>query len=255
MPQTNLTSPLDSGPGTEIWGRKDQAVHLSWATDLSPNPEALWPLLSDTSDLNARLGLPEMEFEERDGQLFGSLGSGLFRQEWMEVPWQWGSGKSLTGERHYSKGFAWAVRVRCLLAEHLGGTRLTVGIEWIPRHWWHRPLLRSINRGLRSKYLRVLRDLTTQLAARREGNIISHRTPAPKLMRSDCERACRNSLKAGSPNQKLSALLVTFALRQTRSSSASARRIWHATGIWSLGIFSQFFFRLRVQDCSEPPGT
>ncbi|MDA0813401.1 MAG: DUF5939 domain-containing protein, partial [Verrucomicrobia bacterium] len=156
MPNPKLISPLKSDPWKQISAKKDRTVPLSWTIDLRSNPGAIWPLLSDTSDLNARLGLPEMEFEERDGQLFGS---GLFRQEWVELPWQWESGTSLTAERRYSEGFARAVRVHYLLDEHLGGSRLTVAIEWIPRYWWHRPLLRSINRWLRRKYLLVFREL------------------------------------------------------------------------------------------------
>jgi class 3 adenylate cyclase len=134
-------------------------VEASWSEDLSSNREALWPLLADTSSLNDRLGLPEMEFEERDGRLFGSSGKGFGRQEWVEVPWAWETGKSLTAERLYSRGFALAVRVRYILDDYEAGTRLTVDISWIPRAWWSRYLLIYINRWLRKQYRRVLLDL------------------------------------------------------------------------------------------------
>ncbi|MCB1097770.1 MAG: adenylate/guanylate cyclase domain-containing protein [Verrucomicrobiae bacterium] len=197
----NLTSSLKSDPWKQIWGRKEQAVHLSWSTDLRSDPEELWPLLSNTSELNARLGLPEMEFEERDGNLYGSVGSGLFRQEWVEAPWQWEAGKSLSAERRYSKGFAHAVRVRYLLEEHEGGTRLTVHVEWLPRNWWCRPVLRSINRWLRNRYMRVLRELDDvsgdKLAMRYQPSSTSPKVDETRLRKAIQELAERGFSQSG----------------------------------------------------------
>ena len=122
-------------------------------------------MLADTSAVNARLGLPEMMFEERNGQLHGTSGKFLTRQEWVEVPWEWQMEKSLTSERRYSKGFARRVRVRYLLSDRLGGTRLTIYFGWIPRRWWSRSLLRWVNRWLQKQYTHVLAELD-DLAAR-----------------------------------------------------------------------------------------
>lgn len=154
-----VASPREPDPWETAAEGRNGVVSLSWEIDVRASPEALWPLLADTSDLNARLGLPEMQFEERDGSLFGSLGSRLFRHEWRELPWQWVAGKSILAERRYSRGFARAVRVRYLLADHHEGTRLNVRIEWAPRYWWCRPLLRFINLWLRKQYVRVLGNL------------------------------------------------------------------------------------------------
>ncbi len=126
-------------------------MEASWTEDLSSSREALWPLLADTSSLNEQLGLPEMNFEERDGSLYGSSGSGLLRQEWVEVPWEWEAGKWLIAERRYSKGPALAVRVCYLLDDFEGGTKLTVRASWVARYWWSRPVLKYINRWLRAQ--------------------------------------------------------------------------------------------------------
>ena len=140
-------------------GQNESSVDACWVTDLNSSRDALWPFLSDTSSLNQRLGLPEMEFEERDGRLSGVSGRILLRQEWVEIPWEWETGKWLLAERRYSRGFARAVRVRYLLEDHHDGTRFTVSIGWIPTYWWSPLVLRSINHWLRRQYARVLRDI------------------------------------------------------------------------------------------------
>ena len=158
MNQSSHSQAIQHSPAPH-WEKTGELVEASWTVDLTSPREALWPLLADTSSLNERLGLPEMEFEERDGNLLGNSGRGMFRQEWVEVPWAWEAGKWLTAERRYHRGFARAVRVRYLLEDYQGGTRLNVYISWVPRAWWSRPLLRYVNRWLRNRYERVLRDL------------------------------------------------------------------------------------------------
>ena len=141
------------------WEIGESPVEHFWTTDLKSNPQSIWPLLSDTSAVNALLGLPVMRFEERNGQLHGSSGRFLTRQEWVEVPWEWEVEKSLTAERRYSKGFAQRVRVRYLLSDRFGGTRLTIYFGWIPRRWWFRPVLKWANRWLQKRYDEALTKL------------------------------------------------------------------------------------------------
>ena len=144
---------------SDLWEKCDAPVESSWTIDLASSPTDIWPLLADTSGLNERLGLPEMVFEEREGHLHGSSGRGFLRQDWVEVPWAWEVARRLTAERRYTRGPARAVRVRYQLEEFHGGTRLSVFISWIPRVWWSRPVLGSINRWLGKQYKRVLSDL------------------------------------------------------------------------------------------------
>ncbi len=141
------------------WEPGDAPVEHFWTTDLKASSKALWPLLADTNAVNARLGLPEMKFEERGGQLHGSSGKFLTRQEWVEVPWEWEVEKSLTAERRYGKGIARAVRVRYVLSDRNGGTRLTIYFGWVPRRWWSGALLRWVNQWLQKRYTRVLAEL------------------------------------------------------------------------------------------------
>ena len=149
-----------SYPGEINWDAADLLESASWTIELRSGRQALWPFLSDTSSLNERLGLPEMEFQERDGHLYGCSGRGLLRQEWIEVPWQWEVEKWLTAERRYRRGFALAVRVRYQLETKVDkGTRLTVAIDWLPRSWWSRPILKRVNLWLRRKYEQALSEI------------------------------------------------------------------------------------------------
>ena len=152
------------------WEEGENPVEHFWTTDMKSSPKDLWPLLADTSSVNARLGLPEMAFEERDGRLHGSSGRFLTRQEWVEVPWEWEVEKSLTAERRYSKGFASIVRARYLLSDRWGGTRLTVYFGWLPRRPWFRPLLRWVNGWLEKRYSQVLLELDALAAGEPESS-------------------------------------------------------------------------------------
>lgn len=153
------------------WSAEESPVEHFWTSDLRSSPAELWPVLSDTSLVNARLGLPEMTFEERGGRLHGSSGKFLTLQEWVEVPWEWEAEKSLTAERRYSKGPACVVRVRYLLNDRLGGTRLTIYFGWTPRRWWSRPVLRWINQWLEKRYSALLLELDEEVV-RAEGRVL-----------------------------------------------------------------------------------
>jgi class 3 adenylate cyclase len=134
------------------------AVALDWSFHLERTPpEALWPWISDTSALNAQLGLPLMEFEEREGARWGSMGSGWLRHEWREIPWEWQNERFLRAERHYTRGLARRVVVRYQLEPKGEGTHFDFHIEWEPRYWWARPLLRYANHWLKKRYIDVLR--------------------------------------------------------------------------------------------------
>lgn len=157
--RTHTPAKSVSYPWEVDWEAGETPVEHFWITDLKSSPKDLWPLLADTNSMNARLGLPEMVFEERDGQLHGSSGRFVTRQEWLEIPWEWELEKSLTAERRYSKGFASVVRARYLLSDRWGGTRLTIYFGWLPRRRWFRPLLRWANRWLEKRYNQVLAEL------------------------------------------------------------------------------------------------
>src|SRR5205823_12318591 len=64
-----------------------------WTIDVSAPPERMWPLIADLSRLNRALGLPRMRFEERDGVRWGRARYSGVLHEWIEVPWNWVTGR------------------------------------------------------------------------------------------------------------------------------------------------------------------
>ncbi|MDG2123796.1 MAG: DUF5939 domain-containing protein, partial [Verrucomicrobiales bacterium] len=92
----------------------------------------------------------------------------LFRQEWVDLPWQWETARSLSAERHYQRGVARAVRVHFLLSDlEDGGCRLLVYFGWVARSGWGMGLLWVINRWMRQQYARVMLGIDVEAVAKR----------------------------------------------------------------------------------------
>ena len=81
-----------------------------WSFDLEISADSLWSYVSDTSRLNQAMGLSEMNFEERDGNLYGKSKNAGIVLEWLEIPWTWIYGEHLISIREYSKGMAITVK-------------------------------------------------------------------------------------------------------------------------------------------------
>ena len=91
-----LAAFLERHPWTaELRGGR-ATIEWLWSFELEVGADALWERISDTSRFNRALGLGQMDLEERDGALHGSTVNGGFRQEWVEVPWTWVAGRSMT---------------------------------------------------------------------------------------------------------------------------------------------------------------
>ncbi|HNK94186.1 MAG TPA: adenylate/guanylate cyclase domain-containing protein, partial [Leptospiraceae bacterium] len=89
---------------------KPNRMDWFWNFELEIEPNSLWPFISDTSRLNQAMGLSKMTFEEKEGILYGKAKNAGIDLEWIEVPWNWVSGKYLVSIREYSKGFAYTVK-------------------------------------------------------------------------------------------------------------------------------------------------
>jgi len=131
-----------------------------WRFEVDAPLAAMWPLLTDTSRFNRALGLPEMHFEERDGKLHGWAINGGFRQEWIELPWQWIHGQFMEAVREYSRGFGLRVRAIYEVEPRPGvGFGLWVYFGWIPRNVLGRTMLALGFPTLETGYRRVLGEL------------------------------------------------------------------------------------------------
>ncbi|MGH7442124.1 MAG: hypothetical protein ACREKE_05555, partial [bacterium] len=159
---------LERYPWPADWVSSGRTLEWSWTFLLSNPPEVLWDPLSDTSTFNARLGFPEMHYEEREGKLHGSSKNLGRIQEWVETPWEWTWGRGLSNARVYSKGLAKVMRSRYEIeGAPLGGTRLRVYIGWIPRSLASRLLLKSSARWVRDSYGKLFAEMDAEASGRK----------------------------------------------------------------------------------------
>jgi class 3 adenylate cyclase len=164
----------------------DRPLEWLWSFDLAANAADLWDLMIDTSRFNRALGLNRMEFTERDGLLHGVGRNGGFRQEWVEIPWDWVSERWLVARRTYSKGFARFARVIYRLQRlDADRTRVWVYFGWIPRGWFGRTCIKlgmpSIERG----YRKLLEQLAGAVGDEAPA---PYRAPAPALSQEARDR-------------------------------------------------------------------
>ncbi len=130
-----------------------------WDFEITVPAQALWPHLIDTSRLNRALGLSKMEFVEREGVLHGESTNGGRLHRWIEEPWTWISGQTLTAVRDYQRGYAEVARVIYRVMDK----RLLVYFGWIPRGVVGAMVLKVGVPPLRKAYARVLGELQAQI--------------------------------------------------------------------------------------------
>jgi class 3 adenylate cyclase len=157
-----LAQLLELHPFPPQWAREKRIERL-WIYDLPGTPEALWPHISDTSRMNRALGLAEMHFEERDGKRHGWSKAGGFRQEWLEVPWNWVANQWLTSLRVYERGFFKAVFAIHRLESIPTGTRVYLYFGAIPRGAFSALAIKIGYPSIKRAYDRVLPALAAQL--------------------------------------------------------------------------------------------
>ncbi len=164
-----LTLPrlLERYPWAKRWTDLGEPMDYLWKFELDVPVRKIWPWLADTSTFNRMLGLPAMKFEEKNGRLFGSSGSGVLRLEWEEARWEWEYGRGLNSARIYSEGFAHYVRARYLLQDlGRGRLRLFVYFGWIPRTTLGRRVLLPLSmRWLEKRYVQAIGRIVAAIRA------------------------------------------------------------------------------------------
>lgn len=177
----------------------------SWSFNLNVKPEILWPYISDTSDFNKKLELPEMQFEEVEGIMYGKAVYGGVLHEWEEVPWQWNAPHELKSARIYSSGFARLVRAVYVLQETETGTRMIVYFGWLAKNPLYKLLLSANMKSLGKKYAEVLQDIETTITGLQERKFVpvhSEKAELKPQSRSILE-AARNQWHQGGVRKSL----------------------------------------------------
>jgi len=136
-----------------------------WHFDLPLAPDALWPVVADTSRLNRALGVAEMRFQPDQGHMRGTSRAGGRRHEWTEVPWNWVAGQWLESVRLYDKGYARVVYGVFALEPHDGGSRFYVYFGAVPRGAVGAAALRLGFGSLGKAYRKILPDVVAAVDA------------------------------------------------------------------------------------------
>lgn len=117
-------------------GIRPRAFHYHWRWRLEASPEALWPLVADTSRFNRDAGLPPVEQGEAGANRRRRLG---FRRlgvpiAWEEEPFEWLEPERFSVVRRYARGPVAEMRVAAELHPlDDGGTRLDYRVWAWPR--------------------------------------------------------------------------------------------------------------------------
>jgi class 3 adenylate cyclase len=168
---------IECFPWPEDRDGPERPMDFLWHFDLDASIEQIWPYLIDTSSFNRRLGLPPMQFSEKNGRLHGVSDNAGIRMEWEEIPWEWEYGKGLNSARVYSRGFARYVRARYILEDlGAGRIRLYVYFGWIPRGWKGRLILSFGMKQLEKKYRQALNDIVKLIGLKEK----MAQAPAPR---------------------------------------------------------------------------
>ncbi|MCZ8341816.1 MAG: DUF5939 domain-containing protein [Leptospira sp.] len=141
-----------------------KALDFFWEHDLSVTREEIWPYLIDTSSFNKRLGLPRLNYEEKNGRLYGKTKQGGILLEWEEEPWEWEYLKEMANGRIYSKGFGKYLRVRYFL-ESLGESRskLYIFFGWVPRNFICKQILKYAMPKLKEDFQKVFDSIQDEI--------------------------------------------------------------------------------------------
>ena len=153
----------------EYYGRPQLDYFYNYNLEMSP--EQLWPLISDTSEVNRLLGLQKISLEEKNGKIFGKGRLAFSDHEWEEIPWEWEYSGEIKITRIYSKGIVEYVRVHYILSKiNDNATRLTVYSGCIPRNAATYPVLKIGKKIFENRFKTVTRELQSMHNSRIQFN-------------------------------------------------------------------------------------
>jgi class 3 adenylate cyclase len=164
-----------------------------WTIDVPAPPDRLWPVVADLSRFNRALGLPPMQFVEKDGLRWGRARYNGIPHEWVEVPWNWVAGRWYELVRLYKKGGMRALYGVYVLEPLGAGTRLHVYYGVVPRSRIFDLALRLSFSSMGRAYRRMVPKLAEEAMRTPERLPDALRAPPPALRREAEERLAQLS--------------------------------------------------------------
>ena len=148
-----------------VW-KTNTNLEFLWSFDVAVNVDTMWSYISDTSRFNREIGLAPRTEKEVDGKNYVVTTLLGFPQEWIEKPWMWIQGETITSEREYLKGVAYTVQsVFNLQPIDQDKTRILIYFGWHPRNWFCYQFLSLTESMLRGNFKRVFSNIEKYVAA------------------------------------------------------------------------------------------
>ncbi len=184
-------SPITKDHFFEIfpWGTNHlslgKPVNWFWQFELDLPVEFVWPHLVDTSRLNRLFKLPKMEFQEKDGVLYGKTNYFGLKTEWKENPWTWIFHKSAIDIREYDSSFLKVFRGIFYFEESPDKrkTILTIQFGLIINGFFSRFLVSFLEKPFQRTYRKALHALEKTIQKSPDKNAIVPilKNPPPEL--------------------------------------------------------------------------
>lgn len=138
-----------------VWNTETNLEFL-WDFEVNVNVDTMWLYISDTSRFNREIGLSPRTEKEVNGKNIVCTTLIGFKQEWIEEPWMWIQGQTITSQRKYIQGVASTVQSVFHL-QPLGSnkTKIYIYFGWKPKNWFWYKFLSLTENILKNNFKRV----------------------------------------------------------------------------------------------------
>jgi len=185
---------------------ENRGLRLSGTVDLEHSPETLWPFLSNTDSLNARMGFLPVQYRFQEVPQGGTESVGFtfmygFPFWYDDLPFEWVTNQYFVETRVFHGGPVSYLKVTTTLDRlPSGGTRVTFAfLLTVP--WLFRLPMRVVFAFQLWKFLRIYRNLDRRV-----------RTAVPNLFEAWQEDSAQAAARAAALERKLKPLTVDHAL-------------------------------------------
>jgi class 3 adenylate cyclase len=147
-----------------VWN-KNSNLEFLWTFDINADVDTVWNYISDTSRFNREMGLAPRTEKEVDGKNVVTTTMIGFEQQWIEEPWMWLHGQTITSERKYIKGIAYTVQsVFNLQPVNSEKTKISIYFGWQPKNFFWRKFLTLTESMLKANFAKVFKKIEEYVA-------------------------------------------------------------------------------------------
>jgi class 3 adenylate cyclase len=158
-------------------------LEFFWCFKMKSQRDEIWPYLSDTSRFNRELGFSPRQQVEREGKITVSTSMLGIPQQWVEEPWTWLAGQTITSQRRYIRGMAKNVYSIFHIEEDPNSKDHLVFIYfgWQPANWFWRQFLLLTGPMIRKRFSDALNKIDQHLMQNRKRSENAFKVLPPPL--------------------------------------------------------------------------